>query len=85
MKRSLELAKRRQDAYLKQKEEEDKLKKQKDLIILEQKKEVIRKETRLLINQNTGPTMNCPDCGELRQRGGGLVSHRTTYCENLQF
>jgi hypothetical protein len=29
--------------------------------------------------------MKCPDCGEMKQRGGGMIVHRINFCKKRQF
>ena len=54
-------------------------------VVLEAKKASIREETLQMIRKETGPTMACPDCQLQKQRGGGMVTHRTLYCKNKKF
>ena len=78
LRRTLEATKHRQEQFREEQE-------RKRLQSLEQKKEEVRKETRALIAAASGPTLACPDCKEVKQRGGGLVVHRTTYCKLKKF
>ena len=78
LRQTLEASKKRQELFRKECEK-------KNLEALEEKKEAVMKETRALIAANTGPTLACPDCKEVKQRGGGLVYHRTTTWKSKRF
>ena len=78
LRQTLEASKKRQEMFQKECDKQN-------LEALEQKKEAVRQATRALIAAATGPTLACPDCKEVKQRGGGLVYHRTTTCKAKHF
>ena len=85
LRKTLEVTKRRREEFEKRDEESWKEQERKDIKTLNEKKENVRKETRALIAATSGSTLACPDCLEVKQRGGGLISHRTTYCKAKKF
>ena len=81
---AIQLKKDLERAYKNQKEAFKK-KKEKELDELKEKKDKLKEETWNLIKSKTGDTMKCPDCGEYKHRGGGMVTHRLNYCKKKQF
>ena len=73
------------EATYKKQVEIQKREKEKKLVEIQKKKDKIRDETRKLISEKTGDTMKCPDCNELKHRGGGMITHRLNFCSKRNF